>query len=177
VLLVLNGAPGVGKSALAARYARDHTLTLVVEIDDLRRQLGQWETTDATKAIARELALALVADHLGRGSDVVVPQYLGRRQFADRLREVAEDAGARFVEAVLVDEDDAVIARFRTRRAELAASGGRHPQADLADDDIAPTIRAANAGLRRDAAAYDLPLIPTGSGIEAAYKALLACID
>jgi predicted kinase len=177
VLLVLNGAPGVGKSALAERYARDHALTLVVEIDDLRRRLGQWESTDATKAVARELALALVADHLGRGSDVVVPQYLGRREFADRLRGVAEEAGARCIEVVLVDEDDAVIARFRGRRAELAASGRRHPEADLPDDQVARTIRAANAGLRRDAAAHDLRLIPMGSGNDAAYTALLACIE
>jgi predicted kinase len=177
VLLVLNGAPGVGKSALAERYARDHALTLVVEIDDLRRRLGQWETTDATKAVARELALALVADHLGRGSDVVVPQFLGRREFADRLRGVAEEAGARFVEVVLVDEDDAVIARFRARRAALAASGRRHPEADLAEHQVAPTICAANAGLRRDAAAHDLPLIPMDSGIDAAYAALLACVE
>jgi predicted kinase len=177
VLLVLNGAPGVGKSALAERYARDHALTLVVEIDDLRRRLGHWETTDATKAVARALALALVADHLGRGSDVVVPQFLGRREFADRLRAVAEEAGARFVEVVLIDEDDAVIARFRGRRAELAASGRRHPEADLPDDQVAPTIRAADAGLRRDAAAHDLPLIPMGSGIDAAYTALLACVE
>src|SRR5262245_38263690 len=76
VLLLLNGAPGVGKSALADRYARQHALALVVDVDELRRQLGQWETTGESKSVARALAAALAADHLARGSHVVVPQYL-----------------------------------------------------------------------------------------------------
>ena len=92
----------MGKSALAERYARDHALALVLDIDELRRHLGQWETADASKAVARDLALALVTDHLGRGGDVVVPQFFGRREFAEVLRRTAADAAVPFVE-VLID--------------------------------------------------------------------------
>jgi predicted kinase len=176
VLLLLNGAPGVGKSALAERYARDHAIALVVDIDELRRHLGGWETNDASKAEARDLAVALIADHLGRGRDVVVPQFVGRREFADRLRSAADDAGVRFVEVVLIDDDDLTVERFRARRAALTAAGIRHPEADLGDDDVEPAIRAASAGLRRDAAAYGLPQIAMGSGVERSYAALLACV-
>ena len=176
MLLLLNGAPGVGKSALADRYARDHALTIVVDVDDLRRHLDGWETNDASKLVARDLALALVADHFGRGRDVVVPQFVGRREFADRLRSAADDAAVPFVEVVLVDDDDAVIERFRLRRAALRAAGVRHPEADLGDDEIAPAIRAASAGLRRDAAAHGLPEIAMGSGVERSYAALRACV-
>jgi predicted kinase len=175
VLLLLNGAPGVGKSALANRYARDHALTLVVDIDELRRHLGGWETNDASKVAARDLAVALVRDHLARGHDVVVPQYLGRREFVERLRSLAGGAGTGFVEVVLVDDDDAVAERFRARRRALAAAAISHPEGEVADDAVAETIGAAGAGLRR-AAAHGLPLVPMGSGIEAAYAALLARI-
>ena len=177
MLLVINGAPGVGKSALAERYARDHALTLVLDIDELRRCLGQWETVDASKAVARDLALALVTDHLGRGSDVVVPQFFLRREFAETLRRAADAAAVPFVDVVLIDDDDAVIARFNARRAELRSAGTQHPEAELGDDEVAPTISAANAELRRAAAVYGLPLVPAGSGIEAAYATLLACIE
>src|SRR5207244_10363292 len=98
-LILVNGVPGVGKSALAERYASDHGLALVVDIDELRRHLGR-DTNDKSKAVARDLALALVGEHLGRG-DVVVAQFLGRRAFAERSRNAAADARVRFVEVEL----------------------------------------------------------------------------
>jgi predicted kinase len=73
VLLLINGAPGVGKSTLARRYADDHPLTLVVEIDAIRTQLGGWQTRDESRLIARELAIALIRAHLAAGHDIVVP--------------------------------------------------------------------------------------------------------
>jgi predicted kinase len=176
VLLLVNGAPAVGKSALAERYARDHPLALVIDIDELRRRLGQWETTEASKAVARDLAVALAADHLRRGHDVVVPQYVGRREFVERLRAVAADARARFVEVIVTDDDDAIVERFRARRATLAATGARHPEGDLAEDQIATTVRTVNASLRADAAPRGLALIPAGDGVDGAYRALCAAL-
>jgi len=176
VLLLVNGAPGVGKSALADRYARDHALALVIDIDELRARLGQWEDVEASKVIARDLAVALVRDHLARGHDVIVPQLVGRREFVDRLRAVAADAGTRFVEVVLTDDDDAVIERFRTRRDRLVARGERHPEADLRDRDVADAIRRANAQLCADAAARGVAVIRTG-GLEASYHALCDALE
>jgi hypothetical protein len=72
-LILINGAPGVGKSALARRFAREHSLALVVDIDLLRTQLGQWEAHEESKLAARNLAVALVEAHLTAGRDVLVP--------------------------------------------------------------------------------------------------------
>jgi len=168
----VNGAPGVGKSALADRYGRDHALALVVDVDDLRRHLGRWETIEESKTTARDLAVALAAAHLGRGFDVVIPQYVGRREFVARLHRVAADAGTAFVEVLVTDDDAAIVERFRARRAMLANAGVRHPEADLADADVDASIRAAAEALRRDAAAYDVAVVDGGAGIEAAYRAL-----
>jgi predicted kinase len=176
VLVLVNGAPGVGKSALADRYARDHALALVIDIDELRVRLGQWETVDVSKAIARDLAVALARDHLARGYDVVVPQYVGRREFADRLRGVAADAGTRFMEVIVTADDDAVVERFRARRVELAAAGARHPEADLDDDEVAAAIRAAASALGGVAAAQGVPLLDATAGVEATYHALCGVI-
>ena len=169
MLVVLNGAPGVGKSVLADRYADEHTLALVIDIDLLRRHLGQWETMEASKQTARDLAVAMAVEHLRGGYDVIIPQYLARRDFVERLRLVAAQADTRFVEVILTDDNDSIIERFRRRRIEYAARGFRHPESDLNDDAVAVAVRAANDGLRRDARAHRLAVIHMGAGIDIAW--------
>ena len=80
-LILLNGAPGVGKSTLAQRYLDDHPLTLLLDIDAIRVSLGCWQDRDESKLLARHLALGLAQAHLRAGYDVIVPQYLGRIEF------------------------------------------------------------------------------------------------
>src|SRR5438067_278197 len=118
MLLLINGAPGVGKSTLARRYADEHALALIVDVDDVRTRLGRWFELDESKVVARDLAIALAHDHLVRGYDVIVPQYLPRSEFRERLRALADDVGTPFVETVLTDDADTVIERFRLRRQE-----------------------------------------------------------
>ncbi|MEO9137673.1 MAG: AAA family ATPase [Jatrophihabitans sp.] len=117
-LIVLNGPPGSGKSTLARRFVDEHPMTLNLEIDGLRRMLGGWKTDPhAAGERARELALALVANHLEAGYDVVVPQYLGRVDYLARLADVARTTGADLHEFVLLDTKDVLIARFAARTA------------------------------------------------------------
>ena len=101
MLLLINGPPGVGKSTLARRWAERHPGAIVVEVDDLRIELGGWSTDGSTRQTARDLAVELIEDHLRHGRDVVVPQYLGRPTFRDRLRDLAAVTGVAFVEVVL----------------------------------------------------------------------------
>ena len=145
-LILLNGAPGVGKSTLACRYLADHPLALSVEIDDLRTAMGSWAEREESKLLARVLAVALVRTHLAAGYDVVVPQYLGRPEFVDHLQLVAEAASATFDHVVLRDFDGAV-ERFRSRRTQLSASGSEHPQADVGDNEIDAAVADAQRRL------------------------------
>jgi predicted kinase len=172
VLLVLNGAPGVGKSAPADRYAEEHRLALVVEIDDLRRHLGQWRGVDESKMVARDLAVTLTRAHLRAGHDVLIPQYLGRREFVERLAAVARDAGTTLVEVVLTGDDEQIVERFRRRRAEYVSTGVQHPEADLREDIGDAEICSANEHLRSTALTLGLPLLDTRMGLEATYRAL-----
>ncbi|MFC0545265.1 AAA family ATPase [Kutzneria chonburiensis] len=116
MLLLLNGPPGVGKSTVAARYVDDHPLALNLDIDVLRAQLGRWQD-DLTSAglAARDLAVAMARTHLLAGHDVVVPQFLGRPEFIDRLAALAVDVGVRFVEAILLDSKENTRRRFQER--------------------------------------------------------------
>jgi predicted kinase len=172
VLVVLNGPPAVGKSTLARRYADDHALALVVDVDHLRSRLGQWQTVEASKMLARDLAVALVREHLGAGYDVLVPQYLARPEFIRRLAEVAAGADAAFVEIVLTDDAERITDRFRARRAELARTGVAHPEADLDDDAVEDALRMSNTQLLEDAEKRGALVISAAGGPEAAYRSL-----
>ncbi|KFU76326.1 AAA domain-containing protein [Amycolatopsis lurida] len=119
-LIVLNGPPACGKSTLARRYAEDHPLTLNLDIDRIRGLLGAWRDDPAQAGtLARELAVSAARTHLLADHDVIVPQFLGRAEFLERLETLAGETAAGFHEIILLDTKDNVLRRFaeRTRAA------------------------------------------------------------
>lgn len=120
-LIVLNGPPGSGKSTLAQRFVAEHPMALNLEIDALRRLLGDWKSDPhAAGLAARAIALAAARTHLRAGHDVVVAQYLGRVDYLTELARVATETGARFHEIVLLETKDVMLERFRRRTAAAA---------------------------------------------------------
>lgn len=115
-LVLLNGAPASGKSTLARRYAAAHPLALALDIDVVRGMLGDWLNRPIDAGLlARAMALRMVRAHLGSGHDVVVPQFLGRTEFAIELEQVAAEVGVEFVEVVLLSSAQDVVERFSER--------------------------------------------------------------
>lgn len=115
-LVLINGAPGSGKSTLARRLVDERSLALLLDIDSLRGQLGQWQSdAGAAGRSARRLALAMIRTHVNAGHDVVVPQFLFRLPFILELEQVASECSALFVEIALVSNPEEAAARFAAR--------------------------------------------------------------
>ena len=115
-LILLNGLPGSGKSALGRRYLDDHHLALALDVDVIRSMLGRPLEEPASSGLAaRELARAMVGTHLRAGHDVLVCQFLGRLDFVEDLDRLAADGGSPFVEIALVTGVDDAAERIRRR--------------------------------------------------------------
>lgn len=117
-LIVLNGPPGIGKSTLAQLFADEHPLALNLDLDSVRRMLGQWAQHPLEAGLlARAMTLEMARVHLRAGHDVIVPQFLGRPQFLAEAEQVAAEVGALFLEFVLMDGRDEAVRRFVDRTA------------------------------------------------------------
>ena len=114
-LIHLNGLPGVGKSTLARRYVEEHRFALNLDVDLLRRSLGQWQEHPTSGLQARRLAIAALRLHLRDGFDVVVPQFVAGPDFLVDLDEVATETNAEFIEVWVRAPLDVVKRRFRDR--------------------------------------------------------------
>lgn len=131
-LVLLNGAPGVGKSTVATLLERDLGL-VVVDPDGLR---DRWPDAGA----ARAQAFSVIAATLAGGHDVVVPQLVARpAQLAGGFELVARAAGAGFRHVLLLHDGDDPVGR--SVRGAAAATGPA--RADLDDD----RVRSYLAGL------------------------------
>jgi len=144
MLILLNGAPGIGKTTLARRYAENHPLALCLDIDEIRGRIGDWERhQEESGLLARAMATAMIRTHLRAGYDVVVPQYVARGSFVDELAEAATEAGGRFVHVLLRADRADALRRYRSRgvapefathhRVADRVMGGEAGWRDLAD--------------------------------------------
>jgi predicted kinase len=115
-LIFINGAPGSGKSTLARRLVDSRPLALLLDVDTVRGQLGQWRENPRSAGLtARRIALEMARTHLTAGLDVVVPQFVERPGFIEDVRAVAIDTGADFVLVALVSSPEEAASRFQER--------------------------------------------------------------
>lgn len=178
-LVLINGLPGSGKSTLARRFAADRALTLVLDVDVVRGQLGaSLSHPGEAGRRARELALSMAATRLRSGHDVVVPQFLGRSDFAAALDAVAAGANATFVEVALVLEPEVAARRFTARSLLGVRAEERDAAVLLARQGGVDQFSALQAQL--DAALAERPgtrRLPADGDAEVTYRALVALVD
>ena len=153
-LIFLNGAPGSGKSTLARRLVDSRPLALLLDVDTLRGQLGDWQRDPGAAGLAaRRIALEMARTHLSTGADVVVPQFLRRPDFLDQLRQVTEAVGAEFVLAALVSSPEEAAARFQSR--STSTEQNHRDAVELQKAPGALPVEELYAGMMEMLASYD----------------------
>ena len=153
-LIFLNGAPGSGKSTLARRLVDSRPLALLLDVDTLRAQLGDWQRDPGAAGLAaRRIALEMARTHLAAGADVVVPQFLRRPELIDQLRQVAADVGAGFVLAALVSSPEEAAARFQSR--STSTDQNHRDAVELQNAPGALPVEALYEGMMEMLASYD----------------------
>lgn len=115
-LVLINGAPGSGKSTVAATLAQERPLTFALDVDTVKHALGRWDE-DALRSgtHARRLSVAMAREQLISGLDIIVGQYLARAPFIEELEGLADECGAQFHEFVLDLDAIALAARLAAR--------------------------------------------------------------
>jgi predicted kinase len=179
-LIIINGPPGCGKSAIAQRYADDHRLALNLDIDKIRPMLGGWQQDRCAAGLAaRSIALASARAHLMAGHDVLIPQFLGRLSFLEQAEQVAAETGARFCEVVLMDSKANALRRFGERSAAAASPASRDARDHVASlGGPAELARMYDQLLTVMAARPGTMVVQTTSGaVDQAYRDFLHCLS
>jgi len=115
-LVLINGAPGTGKSTIASRLAESDPQGLALDLDVIKHALPDWEANPTEAGLqARAIWLDRARSLLARKINVYVGQYLARPEFVAQLDALVREVEGQFVELILCIDADQLATRLSER--------------------------------------------------------------
>jgi broad-specificity NMP kinase len=116
-LIILNGAPGVGKSTVAEKLHAEMPLSFLLVIDAWWKQIADWrENRKESQRLVYTLASVAIDAYLGEGKDVIVDKaILNDTETLDTLVGIGQKHGAEIYEFVLAADKEIVLERATKR--------------------------------------------------------------
>lgn len=127
-LILLNGNPGMGKTTLAERYARDHPMALNLDIDNIWIMMGGWDSPGSDSSRLKwKYAYVIAGMHLAEDYDVIIPQLMEATEQYEAFERIARVNKAALKEVVLLSTCDDAIERCKARARSQGHSAGFRP--------------------------------------------------
>jgi len=116
-LIIINGAPGVGKSTVAEKLHAELLLSFLIVIDTWWKQISNWrENRKESQRLVYKIALVSIDAYLEEGKDVIVDKaILNDIKTLDELVRIGERHGAEVFELVLMASKEVVLERATQR--------------------------------------------------------------
>lgn len=115
-LIILNGPPGVGKSTIAPQIERVLSSPVIIDVDELRRQIPDYKENRAESLrLAYEQTETAIRDNLRTGHDVVIDKAVSFSNVLDAFVRAGKDCGAEVHEFLLFADKAVIQARADAR--------------------------------------------------------------
>lgn len=115
-LVIINGPCGVGKSTVASALHQMMPLSLLVDIDVIRRFIsGYREHADESNQSSFLIVLAMIDAYIQTGHDVIVEKMMFDETRLDRMIALAKQRNAHVTEVILWASKDVVLKRASDR--------------------------------------------------------------
>jgi predicted kinase len=173
-LILLNGFAGAGKSTIGRRYIADHALAFLIEGDELIVNIGSWlEHEDEARELVYEMTKSLLAVHLSRGYDVVLPYLVTNNLHIKEFESIAVNNGATFHNFFLANDKGVAIQRLLDR-----GTWGEAGTDPLSDKDM-PEIERLYDAMEKQLEHQDYIVVinQTGLSIDETYDKILQMIN
>jgi predicted kinase len=141
-LIIINGPSGVGKSTIAARLHKELQASILIDVDELRREIPEYrERREESLRLAYERTADIIEQELKEGHDIIIDKAISYSDTLDAFIDRGKKCGAEIYDFLLFADKATVQLR--------AGDRGYKPGSLLTPEKVGELWEKANA-LRKE---------------------------